>query len=96
MQCCRNAGHFADGGVVANNPTLAAIAFLERAYGVERQNMAVLSLGCGSVTGALDVGQDAGGLGWAKPLLTQVGQAHATPATEMLKFRPATMSNICC
>lgn len=57
---------------MANNPTLAAIAFLERAYGVERQNMAVLSVGCGSVTGALSVNPNAGGRGWVGPLLSQV------------------------
>jgi hypothetical protein len=68
------AGSFADGGVVANNPTMAAIAFLERAYGVHRSNIAVLSLGCGSVTGPVDVGKRAGGLFWALPLISQVSR----------------------
>lgn len=65
------AGYFADGGVVANNPTMAAIAFLERAYGVHRSNIAVLSLGCGTVTGPVDVPENAGALSWALPLVSQ-------------------------
>lgn len=42
-------GYFVDGGMVANNPTIAAISFLQRmSLDSNPANTAVLSLGCGS------------------------------------------------
>lgn len=41
--------HFVDGGVVANNPTIAGLSFLQRIFpDSNATNTAVLSLGCGS------------------------------------------------
>jgi hypothetical protein len=62
-------GRFADGGVVANNPTLAAIAFLEKAEGRSPNSIAVLSLGCGTVVKAMSLFPGGGILSWAPGLV---------------------------
>jgi hypothetical protein len=56
---------------------MAAIAFLERAHGVPRDKIAVLSLGCGVVIGPVNVAADAGALSWARPLISQVSAVAA-------------------
>jgi len=62
-------GDFADGGVVANNPTLAAIAFLEQSEGCHPRDIAVLSLGCGALVKELSVGHGGGAIAWAGGLV---------------------------
>jgi hypothetical protein len=62
-------GTFADGGVVANNPTLAAIAFLQKVQGCDPRSIAVLSLGCGTKVKSLSVGPGGGVLAWAGGLV---------------------------
>jgi DNA topoisomerase VI subunit A len=60
---------------LANNPTIAAIAFLERAFGVHRKDIAVLSLGCGTVVGPISVTENAGVWSWARPLISKASSA---------------------
>lgn len=54
-----------DGGFVANNPTLFAIADAVEAYKVERGSLRVLSVGCGSYPPVQRLIYSL--LGWAKP-----------------------------
>ena len=63
-------GLFADGGVVANNPTLAAAGFLPQIMNTKDNTAkaAVLSLGCGAYVGSMDVCKRYGGFAWLLPL----------------------------
>ena len=54
---------------MANNPTLAAIAFLEQSEGCHPRDIAVLSLGCGALVKELSVGRGGGAIAWAGGLV---------------------------
>jgi hypothetical protein len=57
-------GRFADGGMIANNPTLAAISFVQTAFRTDPARVAVLSLGCGGYLTHLNIGRLEGGIAW--------------------------------
>lgn len=81
-------GRFVDGGVVANNPTIAGISFLQRIYpGSNMTNTAVLSLGCGSCWSSSGLPTAGGQLGAAGPMVEIMMGANcdtAAAAGEML------------
>ena len=81
-------GHFVDGGVVANNPTIAGISFLQRIYpGSNMTNTAVLSLGCGSCWSSSGLPPAGGPLRVAAPMIDIMMGANcdtAAAAGEML------------
>ena len=63
-------GKFVDGGVIANNPTTAAISFLQKLFpGVDASRTAVLSLGCGSSVDHVRLPASAGQLGAVRGLI---------------------------
>ena len=63
-------GNFVDGGVIANNPTAAAIAFLQRSFpGIDATRTAVLSLGCGSSVDRVNLPKSGGQLAAVRGLI---------------------------
>jgi hypothetical protein len=63
-------GHFVDGGVVANNPTIAGMSFLQRIHPrSDAANTAVLSLGCGSCWSSSGLPPAGGKLLVASPMI---------------------------
>lgn len=81
-------GHFVDGGVVANNPTIAAMSFLQRIQNESQvTNTAVLSLGCGTCWDKSGLPIARGELFVASPLINIMMGANcdtAVAAGEML------------
>ena len=55
---------YADGGLIASNPTLSALAFFKVHRGIDLERTAVLSLGCGVVFPDRKGLKDAGMIDW--------------------------------
>ena len=56
---------FVDGGVWANNPVMIALVDVLSCFDVSRQNLRILSLGCGDDTYVVDDPKVANGGKWA-------------------------------
>lgn len=77
----RNGYTFVDGGIWANNPTMVALVDALTCYRIERRQVRIVSLGCGSeqfrVSRASRVG---GNLFWARPFVKAAMRAQSHDA----------------
>ena len=86
-ETAQHQGYFADGGIFANNPAAAAIAYAISEYDVPFEDISVLSFGTGGTTMGIpprDIGDPDrwGGWKWLDPKGSRDGNVPAMPLLE--------------